>query len=54
MMTARPVTVAETLAFLRQASGLWREEDRDAFVDFIAANPLEGDVVPESGGLRKV
>lgn len=50
----RPVTVAETLPFLRQAASLWDEEERSAFVDFIAANPEAGDVIPDTGGIRKL
>lgn len=53
-MTTKPITVAETLPFLRQAAGLWDEEERAAFVDFIAANPEAGDVIPDTGGIRKV
>ena len=49
-----PITVAETLPFLRQAAGLWSEEERHAFVDYIAANPEAGDVIPDTGGVRKV
>jgi len=40
--------------FLRQASDLWGDEDRSAFVDFIAANPEAGDVIPDTGGIRKI
>ncbi len=50
----RPITVAETLPFLRQAADLWSEEERDAFVDYIAGNPDAGDVIPDTGGIRKV
>src|ERR1700722_19351490 len=53
-MTKRSITVAETLLFLRQAASLWGEEERSAFVDFIAANPEAGDVIPDSDGIRKV
>ena len=53
-MTMTPITVAETLPFLRQAAGLWSEEERHAFVDYIAANPEAGDVIPDTGGVRKV
>ena len=53
-MTKRLITVAETLPFLRQAVGLWSEDERNAFVDFIAANPDAGDVIPDTGGIRKV
>jgi mRNA-degrading endonuclease RelE of RelBE toxin-antitoxin system len=48
------MTVAETAAFIRQAAKLWAEDDRTAFVNFIAANPDVGDVIPDTGGLRKV
>jgi len=50
----RLITVAETLPFLRQAAGLWSEAEHDAFVNYIAANPQAGDVIPDSGGIRKV
>jgi hypothetical protein len=53
-MTKPAITVAETLPFLRQAASLWGDEERNAFVDFIAANPETGDVIPDSGGIRKV
>jgi hypothetical protein len=53
-MTTSLITVAETLSFLRQAASLWGEEDRAAFVDYIAANPEAGDVIPDTGGIRKV
>jgi len=50
----KPITVGETLPFLRQAADLWSEEEHDAFVDYIAANPEAGDVIPDTGGVRKV
>jgi hypothetical protein len=53
-MTDELMTVAETAPFIRQAAKLWTEDDRNAFVDFIAANPDVGDVIPDTGGLRKV
>lgn len=53
-MTDELMTVAETGPFIRQATKLWTEDDRNAFVDFIAANPDAGDVIPDTGGLRKI
>jgi len=47
-------TVAETEVFQRYASALWSDEERVSFVDWIAANPKVGDVIPGSGGCRKV
>jgi hypothetical protein len=48
------VTVAETAYFVRQAEAIWSDEEREEFVDFIAANPETGDVIPDTGGVRKV
>lgn len=48
------VTVAETQLFLRQPGEVWSEEERFEFVDFIASNPEAGDVIPDTGGVRKV
>ena len=53
-MRTRPVTVAETAVFLRQAGALWTEDEGFEFVDFIARNPEAGDLIPGSGGVRKV
>jgi hypothetical protein len=47
-------TVAETPLFMRQADAVWDEDEREAFVNFIARNPEAGDVIPETGGVRKV
>ena len=48
------LTVVETPTFVRFAEDWWSEEERTVFIDFIAAHPEAGDVVPESGGLRKI
>ena len=48
------LTVVETPMFVRLSADLWSDEDRNGFIAFIAANPDAGDVVPGSGGLRKV
>ncbi|MBU3890066.1 transcriptional regulator [Methylosinus sporium] len=48
------LTVIETPTFARLAVQCWEDDDRTAFIDFIAGNPDAGDVVPGSGGLRKI
>jgi mRNA-degrading endonuclease RelE of RelBE toxin-antitoxin system len=53
-MWMRPITVAETTLFIRQAADVWSDEERSTFVDFIARNPEAGDVIPETGGVRKI
>ncbi len=47
-------TVVETILFQRQGSMYWTEEERDAFATYIAKYPDAGDMVPESGGIRKI
>lgn len=47
-------TVIETPVFKRYADTIWSDVEREAFINWIAANPLEGDVMPGTGGLRKV
>lgn len=47
-------TVIETEIFQRYSASLWDEAEREQFITWIAANPLAGDVIPGSGGLRKV
>jgi hypothetical protein len=53
-MVDRLLSVAETQLFVRQAADVWSDDDRMAFVDYIAANPEDGDVIPDTGGIRKV
>ena len=47
-------TVVETPTFAADARELWSEAERGAFCAWISANPEAGDVIPESGGCRKV
>lgn len=48
------LTVIETDEFSTWAAKVWSDSEREAFVDWIAANPEAGDVIPGSGGCRKV
>ncbi|SEI66190.1 transcriptional regulator [Achromobacter sp. NFACC18-2] len=48
------LTVIETGEFGVWAAKVWSDSEREAFVDWIAENPEAGDVVPGSGGCRKV
>lgn len=47
-------TVIETATYSKIADSFWNEEERGAFAAFIAANPDAGDVIPGSGGCRKI
>lgn len=47
-------TVVETLLFQKQWPLYRSEDERGEFAAYLAAFPDAGDVVPESGGIRKV
>jgi len=47
-------TVSETEVFQKYAAGVWSEDERTEFINWIAANPLAGDIVVGSNGCRKV
>ncbi|MDP2110718.1 MAG: type II toxin-antitoxin system RelE/ParE family toxin [Thiobacillus sp.] len=47
-------TVIETPTFQKQAEKVWTEAERLGFIDWIAANPEAGDVIPGAEGARKV
>src|SRR5271170_5871113 len=47
-------TVVETAEFQKQAKAVWNDEEREAFIDWISANPDAGDVIPGADGARKV
>jgi hypothetical protein len=48
------LTVIETPLFQKQWPHYRTEEERGAFAAYISEYPNTGDVVPESGGVRKV
>ncbi len=47
-------TVVETPLFEKQWPLYWSEEERGEFAAYIAGSPGAGDVIPQSGGIRKV
>jgi len=49
-----PVSVVETPEFLAATRRIMDEEERVLLVDYLARNPLAGDLIPGTGGVRKV
>ena len=47
-------TVIETPTFSKLAADYWNEDERGQFAAWIAADPEVGDVVPGTGGVRKI
>ncbi len=48
------LTVAEVPEYLRRSKGLLSADEREAVVAYLAANPTAGDLIPETGGVRKL
>lgn len=48
------MVVVETPFFLRKAASLLDEEERSTLVVFLGSNPEAGNVIPETGGIRKL
>lgn len=48
------LTIIESPLFARQWPDYWTSEEYDAFSRFLAEHPEAGDVVPGSGGCRKI
>jgi hypothetical protein len=48
------VSVVETDAYLSKAEKIMSEVEREAIVSMISKGPTIGDVIPGTGGLRKV
>lgn len=50
----RMQTVAETPTFSRQVEKLFDEDGRKELIEFLAENPLAGDEIEGTGGVRKL
>lgn len=53
-MQNTPITVAETPAFTHDAKALLTEEERNDLILFLAEHPEAGDIIEQTGGVRKV
>ena len=49
-----PMTVVEMPTFIRNAKGHLDEDERAALILYLASTPECGDVMPGTGGVRKV
>ena len=49
-----PVSVVETPEFLSATRKLMDDEGRALLVDYLAYNPMAGDLIPGTGGVRKL
>lgn len=49
-----PISVVETPEFLSATRKLMSDEERALLVDYLAYNPAAGDLIPGTGGVRKL
>lgn len=49
-----PISVVETPEFLSATRKLMSDEDRALLIDYLAYNPTSGDLIPGTGGVRKL
>jgi hypothetical protein len=54
MVERVPITVVETHRFLNDARSLMTDSELTKLVAFIAVHPEAGDVIPGTGGVRKL
>lgn len=48
------LTVIETPIFQSMVASVWNDAEAEEFVSFISENAQSGEVIPQTGGLRKV
>ena len=48
------LTIIESTEFIVWAKAVWTDDEREAFIVWLAANPMAGDVIPGASPLRKV
>jgi hypothetical protein len=47
-------TVSETDVFKKRADALLSQDEHDELIDFLSMHPTAGDIIPGTGGVRKV
>ena len=52
--TNYPISIAETGSYLRAAKAVFSDSDRQEVINYLAFNPEAGDVIPGTGGVRKL
>lgn len=53
-LTTMLTTITELPEYIRHANELLSEAERKAVIDYLAAHPLNGDIMEGTGGIRKL
>lgn len=48
------MTVVETARFLKDVKSMMSDSEREELVAFLGSNPAAGEIIPETGGVRKI
>ncbi|HTB23102.1 MAG TPA: type II toxin-antitoxin system RelE/ParE family toxin [bacterium] len=54
MIQSAPITVVETPEFISATRKLMNDEERRLLIDYLALYPRSGDLIPGTGGVRKL
>ena len=54
MVRPAPLSIVETPEFLSATRKLMTETERTLLINFLAFNPTSGDLIPGTGGVRKL
>ena len=54
MGTIKMITIVETPQFAAKAYKIMSPAEKNDLLDFIARNPKAGDIIPDTGGVRKL
>ncbi len=54
MVRPAPLSIVETPEFLSATRKLMTEAERTLLINFLAVNPTAGDLIPGTGGVRKL
>ena len=54
MVRPAPLSIVETPEFLSATRKLMTEAERTLLINFLAFNPTSGDLIPGTGGVRKL
>ncbi len=48
------ITIVETAQFIKKVEKLMSPQEKSALITFVADNPETGDIIPKTGGVRKL
>lgn len=48
------ITIAEVKEFTEAADDVFTEDERDTLIELLALDPLAGEAIPDTGGVRRI